>query len=448
MRLRPSPDRKPVEIQRLVVDEPQSTFTLDLHAGLTVAFHQDPALRSRCIAALLHALGPGSAGHHLELIDNDQRHLVVFRPRSGAAQVIDIDHEREVTEEFRTSDGVDLLSWVGVSQESAPDRLRLGAGAFEHGLHRGTEEHLLARRLAALDQGELWAAAEAVVISNARLAEAHSDLPGHDLAEVEALARRAELHDHSENRRREHRPVTRIGPVLTVICILIGLVLTAGRDRLGDNTFTATALFVLAAAAAAITVGDRCVVWRSARRERAAWASHGVTHVDRLTATVGPLADPCRREGLSEANEVKRTALAHWEAFTNAAPLPWALSTRERIEALAGRQLELHRRDVPPLAIEDRLTAVGAQMLLDRVHELRDLGPRRERVPLLLDDPFTGATPAEVRQLLETVHHLASYHQILLVTGDPHIQAWATQSPAAASVQFVPLGALPAIPRR
>lgn len=431
-----------MEIQRLVVEEPQSTFTLDLHAGLTVAFHENPAMRSRCLSLLVHALGPASAGHHLEIIDNDHRHLVVFRPLHGASQVIDVDAGAEVTDEFRTPQGLDVLSWVGMGADRAAHVLRLGARQLDRGFDTGTDDHPLARRLAALDQARLWAAADDVVRTRAELDAAHNDLPGAELADVEAFEKLAELHDETVDHLREHRPVQRIGPLLTAVCVAIGLVLTALHDRVGDNAFTADALLLLAAVSAAVTVGDRFMMWRIRRQERAVLAPHGVTRFDRLAATVGPMADPLLRQTLIEADRAHVAARADWEALTDGASLPWVLAYRRQIEALAIRKTELRRLGSHRLAAEDSMAADAARVLVDRVIELRGLGARHERLPLLLDDPFAGLAPAEVQQLLATVHRLASYHQIVLVTGDPYIQAWATQSPSAASLQFVRLGRL------
>ena len=431
-----------MEIQRLVVEEPQSTFTLDLHAGLTIAFHENPALRGRCLSLLVHALGPAGAGHHLELIDNDHRHLVVFRPLGGAGQVLDVDAGTDVTDEFHTPHGLDVLSWVGMDADQAPQLLRLGARQLDRGFDTGTDDHPLARRLAALDQARLWAAADAVVRTCDELAVAHNDLPGADLDDVEAFEKLAELHDETVVQLREHRPVQRIGPLLTAACVAIGAALTALHDRIGDNAFTANALLLLAAVAAVITVGDRCIMWRIRHRERAALATHGVTRFDRLASTVGPMADPLLRQTLIEAQRAHAAANADWETLTDGASLSWVLAYRRQIEALAIRKTELRRLGSHRLAAEDSMAADAARVLLDRVIDLRGLGAHHERLPLLLDDPFAGLAPTEVQQLLATVHRLASYHQIVLVTGDPYIQAWATQSPAAASLQLVRLGRL------
>jgi len=434
-----------VEIQRLVVEASNNALTLDLHTGLTVAFHENPALRTRCLSDLIEAMGPARAGYHLEVVDGEHRHLVVFRPQGGAPRVIDIDRSEDLTEQFRAEDGsVDLLRWVGLDEETSQRLLRIGARQLDRGFDTGTDDHPLARRLAAIDQVELWAAADELTRAEEELQRAGQELPVDDLDEVTAFESVVELHDETEAQLQAHRPVQRIGPLMSVACIVVGAVLSALRTQVGDNQFTADALLVLGALAAAVTVGDLVLIRRIRRRERAALAERGVRNFAALAAAVGPMADGDRRLALLDAAAARQAAVTRWDELTAAAPVEWAQRYRREVTALAVRKRELSRLGAHQLAAEDSAVADLARVLVDKVIELRAIGPHQERLPLLLDEPFAGLAPAAVQQLLSTVQRLAAYHQVVLVTGDPYIEAWATQGPAADGVHFVRLSRSPA----
>lgn len=92
------------------------------------------------------------------------------------------------------------------------------------------------------------------------------------------------------------------------------------------------------------------------------------------------------------------------------------------------------------LATDESGVADSARVLVDKIIELQEVGVTREQLPLLLDEPFSGHAPLEVERMLSTIHRMSAHHQILLVTGDPYIQAWATGSAAASTIAFARLG--------
>ena len=95
-----------------------------------------------------------------------RRHaLVVFRPANARHRVIDTDADEDVTAGYAPDQRIDL-GHIGVDAPRAPELLRVGANQLERG--SGTDDDRLARHLAALDQSDLWTAAERLAVAEAR----------------------------------------------------------------------------------------------------------------------------------------------------------------------------------------------------------------------------------------------------------------------------------------
>src|SRR5687768_15810827 len=75
-------DDDAVRLQRLVLHAPSAdeAFTLDLHPRLTVVSGAGRLEREGLVNEILGALGSSRPGVHLELTDDDDRSLAVFRP--------------------------------------------------------------------------------------------------------------------------------------------------------------------------------------------------------------------------------------------------------------------------------------------------------------------------------------------------------------------------------
>ena len=61
----------------------------------------------------------------------------------------------------------------------------------------------------------------------------------------------------------------------------------------------------------------------------------------------------------------------------------------------------------------------------------------------MLDEPFIGLDAGDTVRLLETVRRLAALHQILLVTGDREVEAWASRLASTGQLAVVRPGAPP-----
>lgn len=420
-----------VEIERLVVEEGQHALAFEFQRGLTVAFHENPAVRARFIADLVEALGPGRSGLHLELVDRANHRLAVFRPFGDRHRVVDVDRILDLSDEYAAPDHrVDLLGRVGLDQTTALRAMRLAPQQLERGLEADGENVRLVRALAALDQPGLWASADSVDDANARLGAAFDAVGGASIAQVHGIERLAEARRTTEWAEQEHRRISRMGFGIAGGCAVVGGILLALDGVLDDHNFTGGILLALSALALVLSFADRRHVAAARRDEAAEATALGIESFDALRDEAGPLADPAaRRAVLDAADEVERT-LGIWAELAGNASVAWARRQRPSIERSAERRSRLADLDSSGLLGTEHDTAEAARILIDKVIELGEVGVSRERLPLILDEPFVGMPLVEIGRLLETVWRLAQDQQVVLVTGDPYIQAWAGEAAA------------------
>ena len=483
-----------MEIQRLVVEESESALTVDFHSGLTVCFHENPVVRHRYLTDVLESLGPARAGVHLELVDTRRRHLAVFRPRGGQQRVIDIDAGADVTARFCDEDGrIDLLGRLGLDSQTAAGLLRLGASQFNQPRPTPYEQDLSAPphdvpidltgtspanslshtvvrrvstdtdpdtepnvyRLATIDGTTLWTAALAARDAEVAMARARAHLPALDTEAVRRFDQLSQVHAASIRSAAVHRPIERLGVVLAAGCIGVGVSLLAVDARIDDNGFTGRLLVLLGLVAAGLTLVDRLASHRSRRHEQAMLHDLGARDFTEVTRTAGPLADAWRRQAFLRAAYADQQASTHWRALAGDISAGWALRHRPAIEAtgLAPAPGTGSPYPAPPRAAAAPLTtpaetssAEAAQVLVDRLVALHEVGGDRESLPLLLDEPFAGLEGPELAEQLGTLLRLSIAHQIVLVTGDSFIRAWAIDSEATNQVGVVRLSRTPTSP--
>ena len=148
-----------MKCQRVIIEAGGGTFTLDLHPRLSVIAGLGPPERESLISEIIGALGGSRTGVHLELRDATGRHLAVFRPKGERHRVIDVTTAEDVSHEFVGPGGqIDLLSRSGLDANTARAHLILGPRDFATVDPIGERITLLA----AVDQRQLWAAADRV----------------------------------------------------------------------------------------------------------------------------------------------------------------------------------------------------------------------------------------------------------------------------------------------
>ena len=437
-----------MELQRLVVEDHENALAIDFHHGLTIAFHENPAVRARFIDAFINGLGPGRDGLHLELTDVQNRNLAIFRPLGGRHRVIDIDRAVDISAQYvAPNDRVDVLGRAGLDPTAALTTIRVNANQIDRGGDTGTDNHRLARSLASADQALLWPAAEALAVANEKLAGLANGAGAGAIGKAAALQAVTEAHEHTVHAVAQHKKVALFGYGLAGACAAIAAILFVADARLDDSNWTAKALAILSVLALALTAGDRRSVAKAKAKERQVLQENNATSYDQLARSVGHLADNDTRTDLLTAQAESEQLAAYWRSLAHDAPADWALANRPAIELIAARRQQAAPYLAAELVSDEGTVADSARVLVDKVVTLRDVGMTREKFPMLLDEPFVGLGPEDVTRLLETVRRLATSHQIIMVTGDSFIQQWGARLAATDQVSLVRIG-VPQRPRQ
>jgi hypothetical protein len=126
---------------------------------------------------------------------------------------------------------------------------------------------------------------------------------------------------------------------------------------------------------------------------------------------------------VAAASEEQRRAAAAWQGIAGDISPTWALHNRETIESLSTRL-----RNGPGGAaalLPDVDPAELAHWLAARFTALRRVGPAGESVPLIMDDPLMGVDPGVKQWILELIGRSAGSPQVIFLTADPEVAAWA-----------------------
>jgi hypothetical protein len=407
--------------QRLVLENSELAFTLPLHPRLTVIGGVGRGEREGLIGELLGALTGSRRGVRLEIADDNGRRLVVDRAETaGGDRVTDADSGRDVTAEFRAADGrVDLLTAIGVPTEDGHRLSRVTS--FD--LTSGMDTNATVARLALLDQRRMWAAAEAAASTDAALRN-EAEAAGASADDAPLIEAVEEHHAAFESAQARHESFRHNA-------IFIG-----GASALGAipaallNRWTAIPFLAVALLTTLLSIRFRRKMRKAHRREQAALDAAGADtyiafHIQRMNKV---LDNENNRERLAEAAAAHRAAAAAWRSLVGDVSPSWALGMRQRIEAAAasaGRAAASAGREAPNYD-----PAEMAEALIARIAELRHAGGRGESLPLLLDDPFGDMTTVVKRWLLDLVGRSAGSPQIVVLTGDPDVTAWARSEAA------------------
>ena len=423
-----------VRYERLVIDAGQDkTFALDFHPRLTVVTGVGRNEREALMSELVGTLSSTRAGGHLEITDDRGRHLAVFRPHSGRHLVVDIDSGTDISSQFRTADGtIDLLAVEGLDQATAKRQMRVTA----QDLTTRTQGAELIRRLSGCDQGLIWKIAERLQTTEAKLQKLAEDsgTAPEDLEMVEAIERR---HVEFEEAQAKHERVRKLTFYLAVLS-------AAASIPLGYFLQPVFALAGIVPAALILMVS--LLVWRKLERarkaeeealERAGATSYLGFHLQRVNSLLS--GDQTRRD-LMNASEAHRESLDAWRKMAGDVPVDWAIAHRDDIVSAA----RVRVRTEAPESGEGRedLGSVLAEELVVRLADARRLGSSGESFPLVLDDPFvqfdSSVKPALLEMLVEASHR----QQVILLTEDPDVAAWARLEAITGALSVVvPAGA-------
>lgn len=404
--------------ERLVIESGDNSISFDLHPRLTVISGLGQMERDGLVNEFVGALGNSRSGVHLELMADNGHRYAVFRPTGSNHRVIDVDERIDVTGQFTDAGGeIDLLSRAGLDPRSARRAMRFTA----RDLAESTARDELIQQLARVDQGQLWAAAQALRSAQSRL-EDEADAVGSSVEDAAVIERIEQRHDAFERTQAQSEQVRHI----TFVVAGLAALLTLPMVRFVGSAAVAP-LVLVAAAAVLVSI----VYWRrleSARTaEDDALADAGAEsylgfHLQRVNNL---LSSDTGRRRLINAAEEHRDAAQKWSAIAGDVDVEWAASNHADITAAAKL-----RQDVAPvghLGADSQLddTAAIAHAVVTRLAALRDIGGSAESFPALLDDPFSNLDSGMLPTLLEIMVQSSERQQIILLTESPTVASWA-----------------------
>lgn len=402
--------------ERLVIDAgDDTTFALEFHPRLTVVTGVGRLEREGLMSELVGVLSSNRSGGALEVTDDHGRHLAIFRPQGKRHMVVDIDAGADVSQGYRNESGdIDLLAAEGLDQLTAKRRMRVTAAD----LTTRTQSAELIARLAACDQSTLWTTAarvQSTEVELSRLAEAAGTAP-EDLEMVESIERH---HAEFEKAQASHERVRRLTFLAAAACT-IGAFLIAW--------FVDPILAFGALVPATLITLYSFVMWRrlekareaeQAALEKAGASSYLGFHLQRVNTLLS--SDQTRRQLMSAA-DAHRDANFAWQDLAGDVPVAWALEHREDVASAAKVR---DRNEQGQVTTSTDLATVLGEELVVRLSEARRLGASGESFPLVLDDPFVDFDSAVKPALLELLGEASHRQQILLLTEDPDVAAWA-----------------------
>jgi hypothetical protein len=402
-----------------VIEAGSNHFTVPLHPRLTVIAGVGHLERESLTGELIGALGSSRSGVHAELVQDDGRHLAVFRPEGGRHRVVDIDAATDVSHEFTTTDGrIDLLDRNGIDRRRARRAMRFSSADLSSGSHGAT----LIRQLADADQTALWTAAEELQAADDRFQRVAEEV-GSAPEDAEVVDRIERRHNHfeaaQERQERSRRSTFVISALNVTLAVPAGLLVP----------WSAFAFVGLATISVLVSVLFRIRVSRAAKAEEEALADAGAQSYlgFQIQRVNGLLSSDQHRRALMSAAEDHRRATAAWHDLAGEAPVDWAVDHREEIVATARV-----RRDVTALgtlsstapSVDTDRTADLAHVLVARMAELRRFGASGESFPLILDDPFADLERAAKPALLELLGR-SDGPQLIFLTDDEDVASWA-----------------------
>jgi hypothetical protein len=409
-----------VHFERLVIEAGKRTYSLDLHRRMTVIAGVGPLERDGLITELIGGLGAGRSGVHLEIASDAGARYAIFRPEGGRHRVVDIDRSADVTESFTTPDGLDVLRRAGIDPSQARQQLCLGPNDLA--TRSQLDRHLAT--LARIDQSRLWDVADKVLDRERHLAET-AEAAGSDAEDARVYAGIEQRHQEFERAQADNERVRYLSFIGGAGGAILGIAMAA---IYGPILLIPFLMVSIAATVVSITFWQR--LEQARRREEAALASVGVTSY--LTFQIhrvnGLLGNDQARRLMMRAAEEHRASLAEWRVLVGDIPVSWALEHRRQIRRLA-KERQSGTTDPAAagggsVAAEDNRTEL-AHTLLQRLAELKSLGAGGESFPLLVDDALTDVDPSIKPELLELLTKASTNQQVVYLTEDPDVAAWA-----------------------
>ena len=405
-----------MRFQRLLLEAGATTVNVDLHPRLTVIAGVGDLERESLVTELLAGLAGSRPGTHVEVVEDSGRRLGVMHPTNGSRdRVVELETGGDVTGDFVDDQGnVDLLGPLGFDLRSAKRKCRMSSGDMV------TEAAVDASvtHLARIDQDELWPAADAVRETDARLKQEVAAAGGdpEDAPLVEEVERRHAAFEAAQERLEY---VRHHGIFVGGACV-VGAI-----PAVGLKSWVAAPLLAIAIVTTLVSIVYRRRMEKTRTAEREALEKAGAEtylafRLQRMNTMFDGGAD---RSRLADAVGAHRQALARWQRLAGDVSVDLAFDLRDRVVAAAHRIREAGGDTAGSSAAAE--PAELAQALIVRMNDLRHAGARGESLPLLLDEPLAGVSPSVKQWVLELVGRSAGTPQIVYLTDDPDVAAWA-----------------------
>lgn len=405
-----------MRFQRLLLEAGATTVTVDLHPRLTVIAGVGDLERESLVTELLGGLAGSRPGTHVEVVEDSGRRLGVMHPTKGSRdRVVELETGNDVTGDYVDDRGeVDLLGPLGFDLRSAKKKCRMSAGDM---VTEAAVDGAVAA-LARADQDELWPAGEAVRSTDARLKSevAAAGADPEDAPLVEEVERR---HAAFENAQQRLEYVRHHGIFVGGACVIGAIPAVAMKH------WVSVPLLAVAIVTTLVSIAYRRRMEKARQAERAALEQAGAEtylafRLQRMNTMFDGGADRTR---LADAISAHRDAVARWQRLAGEISVDLAFDLRDRVAAAAHRIREAGGDAAGGSAAAE--PAELAQALIVRMNDLRHAGARGESLPLLLDEPLSGVSPSVKQWVLELVGRSAGTPQIVYLTDDPDVAAWA-----------------------
>ena len=420
-----------VRYQRLILESGGNAVTLRFHDRLTVIAGLGAQERDGLVGEIIGGLAGTRQGTHLEILDDTSRRLAVLRNRGREHRVVDLETGTEVTGEFARPDGnVDLLGWLGFTHDSFRRRTRLTAADMAAA---GQGDAAVAR-LARVDQAQLWAAADRVQETEILLhreAEAAGAAP-EDVPLIEEIEQRHEVFEAAQQKL---DTIRHYGIFVGGACVL-GAIPLVLMDHPASFAFLAIAI-----ATTIVSIFYRRRMEKARKAELRALEEAGATsyigfQLQRVNVLMG---HENRRRVLAHAAAENREAVEAWRALAGEIGVDWAFANRAKIEAEWQRLEAMHRKQV--LVADTGLAGVEpadlAQAFISRMNDLRHAAAPGESLPIILDEPLAGLGPSVKQWMLELIGRSAGMPQVVYLTNDPDVAAWARMEAVSGEVGII-----------
>ena len=406
-----------MRFQRLLLEAGSATVTVDLHPRLTVIAGVGELERESLVTELLAGLAGSRPGTHVEVMTDSGRRLgILHPPRGGRDRVVELETHEDVTNEFSNQDGgVDVLAPYGFDLASAKRRCRMGSKDM---VTEAAADGVVAQ-LAAVDQTRLWAAAEDVRETDARL-KAEVEAAGGDAEDAPLVEEVERRHAAFEAAQERLEYVRHHGIFVGGACVV------AAVPAVALQHWASVPLLIVAILTTLVSIVFRRRMEKTRKAERQALERAGAEtylafRLQRMNSMFDGGAD---RSRLAHAVGAHRDAMSRWQHVAGDISVELAFDLQDRVVA-AHRRLQEAGGGAAAASAAAAEPAELAQALIVRMSDLRHAGTGGESLPLILDEPLQGVSPSVKQWVLELVGRSAGSPQIVYLTNDADVANWA-----------------------